>query len=174
MKSLQESLNESLAGDIKKVYQSAAKRWFGEIRKKMTGLKNPYILVTVGLDGNFSRSVEHAVFGVKTVTDKLNEYIKKNVPSAKEVYYGPDRDAHLYELVDVSHEDAIDLYNTVKDMFIDGMKKEQAVKILDKDKILGDGLRKFDVLETSAEMHLEQNGKISYIYPCVRLDYIKK
>ena len=173
MKTLVETLNESLMSDIKNKCKESAKKWFSNIRKKMIGLKNPCLLITVGLDGNFTRSADHAVFGVKSVTDKLNSYIKKNVPSVEELYYGPDRDCHLYELVNISHDDAVDLYNTIKDMFIDGMKKEGITEILDKDRILGDGLSKFDVLETDAVLHLEQDGKRHYIYPCIRLDYVK-
>lgn len=189
MKNLTEYINESIIeeGIIDKC-KALTKAAYKKILRKINDLENPYIMVDLGLNASYLytsdprelQNIEFAVADIKVVTDKLNKYILDNVKSAKEVYAGPDKDIHLYELVGYTTDDAIKLYNTVSDMFVEEMKKIGVEKIKDRDDVRGEGLKKFNHLETDAEFKIERTlddehdirPECIYIYPSVRLEYI--
>jgi hypothetical protein len=191
MKNLSEYIIESIIeeGIIDK-FKILTKDTYKKILRKINDFENPYIMVDLGLNDSFLytwdqsqlENIEHAVFDIKTVIDKLNKYILDNVKTAKKVenFAKADYDTHLYELVGMSSEDAIKLYNTLSDMFVREMKKIGVEKISDKDNIRGKGLKKFNHLEVDAEFKIERTldnehdrrPESIYIYPAVRLEYI--
>lgn len=190
MKNLTEFINESIIteGIIDKC-KEITKNAYKKILRKINDLENPCIIVDLGLNDVFLYTwnqselvnVEHAVFDIKTVIDKLNKYILDNVKSAKEVDFAKaDNDIYLYELVGMSTDDSINLYKTLSDMFTKEMKKIGVEKISDEEVIRGRGLKKFNHLEIDAEFkverkledELDRRSDCIYIYPSIRLEYI--
>lgn len=188
MKNLNLFLNESIIeeGIIDKC-KAIAKAAHNKILRKINNLENPLIMVDLGVNDIYNtwhyweaETLEFAVADIKVVIDKLNKYILDNVKSAKKLRPDLDEDAHLYELVGYTSDDAIKLYNTVSDMFVKEMKKIGINEIKDNSDIWGSGLKSFNHLETAAEFKLERtldsenDDRLEsvYVFPSVRLEYI--
>jgi len=174
-------VNENIFVDAK----NKIKEYWKSIFRKIKKMENPIIVTDAGIYSEFfcfgyDESKNHMIFGIKQIIDKINDYIVKRYPNAKQVSLFTNDERYCWELIGVSTEEALEFYQELSDLFKEEAQKEGLTKIQEETLNYGNAFYDLISQETNAECIIERQldsendtrDEMLYLYPAVRILYI--